>query len=312
MKLLEININSKITLNNGVEMPLFGLGTYALRGEPGIQAVLWALEIGYRLIDTASFYDNETEIGKAIKRCNVPREELFITTKVWYTEQGYDNTLKAFNRSLNRLDIDYVDLYLVHWPVAELRNQTWKALEEIAREGKARAIGVSNHTIRHLEELLNISETIPTVNQFETSPFLYQKQLIEYCKNKRIAVEAYSPIRKGLKFSNKLIQELSKFYNKTPAQIFIRWGLQHQIIQIPKSGNKDHLYENANVFDFELKSEDMLRLDDINENYRIIDDPHLEKKRKEAELAELELKSILSEKMQKELKKQKDELDTKV
>ena len=184
-------------------------------------------------------------------------------------------------------------------------------MEEIAREGKARAIGVSNHTIRQLEELLNISETIPTVNQFETSPFLYQKQLIEYCKNKGIAVEAYSPIRKGLKFSNQLIQELSKFYNKTPSQIFIRWGLQHQIIQIPKSGNKDHLYENANVFDFALKSEDMLRLDAINENYSIIDAPHLENKRQESELAELALKSLLSEKMEKALKNQKDDLDTK-
>jgi diketogulonate reductase-like aldo/keto reductase len=273
--ILNLEINSKLKLNNGIEMPLFGLGTYDLRGERGIQAAMWALEIGYRLIDTASFYNNEIEMGKAIKKSNIPREEIFITSKVWNTEQGYDNALKAFDRSLNRLDTDYIDLYLVHWPVVNLRDDTWRALEKIASQQKALAIGVSNYTIRHLEGLLEKSNTIPTVNQFENSPFLYQKELIDYCKSKNIAVEAYTPLTKGQKFNNKTIQEMGKSYNKTPAQIFIRWGLQHQIIQIPKSGNKEHLLENASVFDFHIKQEDMAKLDGINENYRIIDDPHL-------------------------------------
>lgn len=256
-------------------MPSFGLGTYALRGDQGIQAIMWAIEIGYRLIDTASFYGNEVEVGKAIRRSEIPREEIFITTKIWNTEQGYDNALKAFNRSINRLDVDYIDLYLVHWPVSTLRNETWRALEEIAHQQKVRAIGVSNYTINHLEDLFKKSDTIPAINQFEISPFLYQKELIDFCRKKNIAVEAYTPLTKGVKFNNKIIQEISELYSKTPAQIFIRWGLQHQIIQIPKSGTKKHLNENADVFDFKLNFEDMSRLDNLDENYRLADDPHL-------------------------------------
>jgi diketogulonate reductase-like aldo/keto reductase len=271
----KLNISSKIKLNNGIDMPIFGLGTWPLKGKGAYQAVLWALDIGYRLIDTASFYGNEKDIGDALHHSEVAREDLFITTKVWNSEQGYNSTLEAFNRSLKRLNLDYIDLYLIHWPISNLRNETWKALEKIYESERVRAIGVSNYTIKHLEQLLELSPSIPTVNQIEFSPFLYQKQLMEYCQSKRIVVEAYSPLTRGRRFNNNIIKNLVQKYNKTPAQILIRWGLQHDIIEIPKSGNKEHLLENSEVFDFNLEEQDMKRLDTLDEDYRIVDDPNL-------------------------------------
>ncbi|GAF94899.1 unnamed protein product, partial [marine sediment metagenome] len=169
---MELNIKSTQKLNNDLEIPRLGLGTWDLRGRGAYQAVLWSLDLGYRLIDTASLYENENEIGEALKDTNIPREEIFLTTKVWNNDQGYLNTLSAFKKSLKRLKVEYIDLYLIHWPVSGLRNDTWKALEEIYNSEKTRAIGVSNFTIHHLKELLEISETIPTINQIEFSPFL--------------------------------------------------------------------------------------------------------------------------------------------
>lgn len=271
---MNLDIKTKMLLNNGIEIPIFGLGTWPLRGDEAYQAVLWALEIGYSLIDTASFYRNEKEIGNALKDTPIAREEIFVTTKVWNSEQGYENTRKAFENSLKRLQLDYIDLYLIHWPIRGLRNETWKALEKIYDEGNARAIGVSNFTIRHLEELLESSNSVPVVNQIEFTPFLFQKELMDYCQFKNIAVEAYTPLTRGRRFNNEVLRSITKKYNKTAAQIMLRWGLQHDIIEIPKSGSKEHLIENANVFDFELSDLDMNQLDDLNENYRLVDDPH--------------------------------------
>jgi diketogulonate reductase-like aldo/keto reductase len=261
-------------LNNKVEIPLFGLVTWPLKGRSAYNAVLWALDIGYPLIDTASFYGNESEIGDALKDTKIERKDIFITTKVWNSEQGYGNTIDAFNKSLKRLKLEYIDLYLMHWPVSGLRNETWRALEKIYDGGRVRAIGVSNFTIRHLKELLETSSSIPMVNQIEFSPFLFQKELMEYCQAKKIAVEAYTPLTRGRKFNNRIVTNISQQWNKTPAQVLIRWGLQHKIIEIPKTGSKEHLIENADVFNFYLDDDDMFQLDNLNEDYRLVDDPH--------------------------------------
>ncbi len=272
---MDLNVNSRQKLNNGLEIPRLGLGTWDLRGKEAYNAVLWSLKLGYRLIDTASLYGNEIEIGEALKDTKVPREEIFLTTKVWNSDQGYNNTLNAFEKSLKLLKVEYIDLYLIHWPVTGLRNETWKAMEKIYEGGKTHAIGVSNFTIRHLKELFETSETIPTVNQIEFSPFLFQKELMDYCKSNKIGVEAYSPLTRGRKFGNEVVLALAQKHEKTPAQILIRWGLQHELIEIPKSGNQQHLRENANIFDFTLNREDVSQLDELNENFRLVDDPHL-------------------------------------
>ncbi|TFG21530.1 MAG: aldo/keto reductase [Promethearchaeota archaeon] len=255
-------------------MPIFGLGTWMLKGQEGNNAVSWAIEEGYRLIDTATFYGNEREIGKAVVNSQIPREELFITSKVWNSDQGYEKTLNAFEKSLKRLNMSYLDLYLIHWPVSGLRIETWKALERIYQEGRARAIGISNFTIRHIQELLENATITPMVNQVEFSPFLYQKDLLEYCQSKEVRLEAYAPLTRGTQFKNPLLKTISLKHNKTVAQILIRWGLEHDIIEIPKSSDKQHLKENANVFDFELDSIDMKQLDGLNKNLRLVDDPN--------------------------------------
>ena len=270
---MDLSLDHSVILNNVVKMPILGLGTWTLRGKRAYQAVTWALEIGYKLIDTASFYGNEEDIGKAISDSKIDRDEIFITTKVWNDEQGYDETLKAIDRSLKRLKLNHVDLYLIHWPVTAKRLDTWKAMEKILEMEKAKAVGVSNFTIKHLKELLESSSLIPVVNQVEFSPFLYQKELLKFCSEKGIKLEAYCPLTRGRKFNNPVIKSISEKYNKTPAQIMIRWGLQHGIIEIPKSGNKNHLFENANVFDFSLNSRDMEQLDSLDEGFRLVDDP---------------------------------------
>ncbi len=268
---MTLTINSRIKLNNGVEIPIFGLGTWLLSGKNAYDAVLVALESGYRLIDTATIYENEREIGRAIKDSGVPREEIFLTTKVWQTDM--ENAQSAFDRSLRVLDVEYIDLYLIHWPITESRINTWKVLEKIYESGKARAIGVSNYTNRHLDEHFEHFDFTPVVNQVEFSPFLYQKELLEYCMNKGIYLEAYCPLTRGRKLDNATLKFIGKKYNKTPAQILIRWGLQHDIIQIPKSGNRKHIIENVNVFDFKILEEDMKLLDSLNEDFRVVEDP---------------------------------------
>ena len=272
---MDFNVNSTLKLNNGVDIPIIGLGTWTLTGKDAYNAVLIALQAGYRLIDTAMMYGNERKIGEAVKDSDIPREEIFVTTKVWNTDHGYNKALKAFERSLKKLNMSYVDLYLIHWPVTGLRNETWKALEKIYKDGKARSIGVSNFTILHLNELFKTTSTIPAVNQVEFSPFLYQKKLMEFCQANKIVVEAYSPLTRGNKLDNDQLKAIGKKYGKTTAQILLRWGIQHNIIQIPKSRSKSHIIENIDIFDFQLDNDDMVQLDNLNENFRNVDDPKI-------------------------------------
>jgi diketogulonate reductase-like aldo/keto reductase len=264
-----MDLSSKAVLNNGVGMPYFGFGTFRL--ESGLEcqrAVNWALEAGIRLVDTAMIYDNEVDVGLAVKKSGVPREEIFVTTKLWTTDFGFDKSIKACNASLKRLGLDYVDLYLIHWPEGVLRGESWKALEKLYRDGKCKAIGVSNYAIRHLEELLGFSDIIPAVNQVEFNPYLYQKELLDYCRKHKIQLEAYRSLLKGLKMEDERLVEIASKYYKTPAQILLRWALQHEVAVIPKSKSKERILENASLFDFNISQKDMKALDSFNENYR--------------------------------------------
>lgn len=267
------------TLNNGIEMPLLGLGVYDMYGKDAEQAVLWALEIGYRLIDTAAMYNNEKEIGNAIRASGIPREEIFLTTKVHNDDQGFDKTLKAFDVSLKKLGCDYVDLYLVHWPIKGTRKDTWKALESLYCNSKGqntegvRAIGVANYLEPFLKELETYSEIVPAVNQVEFSPYLYLKDLLELCQSKHIQLQAYTPLVRGERMKDAKLVEIANKYNKTPAQIILRWALQHGVSTIPKSASQHRLRENFDVFDFNISPEDMLKMDSFNENLRIVEDP---------------------------------------
>jgi diketogulonate reductase-like aldo/keto reductase len=274
MKIKEIGINTKVKLNNGVEMPIFGLGTYLTRrGKETQNAVLYALEAGYRLIDTASMYENEEDVGEAVRKSGIPREEIFVTTKLWNSDHGYDAAIAAGERSLRSLGLSYIDLYLIHWPVEGLRNETWKAMERLLKEGKCRAVGVSNYMIWHLEELLGNSPIIPAVNQVEFSPYLYQKNPLEFCRAHDIQLEAYSPLTKGQKLNDPKLMAMASKYSKSPAQILIRWALQHEVVVIPKSARKERIYENANVFDFLISPKDMQILDSFDESLRTSWDP---------------------------------------
>ncbi len=271
---MRADIKSTIRLNNGVEMPRLGLGVYlADRGAGTQRAVEWALEAGYRLIDTASMYGNERDVGDAVRNSGIPREEIFITTKLWNSDHGYQRTLDACNKSLDRLGMEYVDLYLIHWPVENMRRETWKAMVKLYEDGKCLSIGVSNYLIRHLEELAAYSDFVPDVNQVEFSPFLYQKSLLEYCEANRIRLEAYAPLTRGKELKNRLIVSLAEKYEKTAAQIMIRWALQHDMVVIPKSVHRERILENADVFDFDISEEDMSRLDSLNENLHVSWDP---------------------------------------
>lgn len=272
---MNININSRIKLNNGIEMPVLGFGTYMLREEKTVkEAVTAALEAGYRLIDTAQMYENEVYVGEAIRESGIPREEIFITTKLDNDKHGFDKAKRAFNESMDRLKLGYADLFLIHWPVAGLRIESWKALEDIYMQKAARVIGVSNYTIRHLNELFANSEIKPAVNQVEFNPFNYHEKLLSFCNQEGIKVEAYTPLSRGNKFKHKTIKELSNKYSRTPAQIMLRWAIQHKVIPIPKSSHKNRIEENAGIFDFNIEDEDMDKLNSLNENYRLAMDPH--------------------------------------
>jgi len=254
----ELRIDSKVKLNNGIDIPLFGLGTWQLKaGLETEQAVSHALEAGYRLIDTAASYMNEKDVGKALAESGIPREEVFITTKLWNQNQGLDAKIKACERSLKLLGVSHVDLYLIHWPVEGIRNDTWRAFETLLEEGKCRAIGVSNYTIRHLEELLENSSTVPAVNQVEFSPYLYQRDLLDFCRSHDIQLEAYSPLTRGQMLDDPKLAAVASNYSKTPAQVLIRWALQHKTVAIPKSVSRERIRENADIFDFVISEEDM-------------------------------------------------------
>lgn len=270
---MKYNINSEIQLDNGVEIPILGLGTYKLNKNDTLKAVETAIKVGYKHIDTASLYGNEKEIGEALKALGVDLNEMFITTKLWNEDQGYDSTLRAFDESLKRLGTDYVDLYLIHWPEPKTRDESWDALVNIYESGRARAIGVSNYTSKHIDDLCKRSPIVPAVNQVEMSPFLYQKDLVDTCSVNRVKIEAYSPLTRGKKFDDKLINSMSKKYEKSVAQILIRWSIQHDFIVLPKSSNPDRIRENADVFDFEISAGDMMELDALDEGFRIAWNP---------------------------------------
>lgn len=263
-------------LNNGIEIPSIGLGMWAIPdGKPAEEAVRHALDVGYRLFDTASLYGNEASLGRALRDSGIPREEVFVTTKLWNSDHGLERALRAFDESLHRLGMEYVDIYLIHWPVQGLRLQTWKALERIYREGMARAIGVSNYMVHHLEELLDSADVVPAVNQIELHPFNYRSRLdtVEFCQERGILVEAYSPLTKGRKLKDHSLARIADAHGRTPAQILLRWCFQHGFVSIPKSSNPDRLRENISIFDFSLSEADMEELDSFDEGLATSWDP---------------------------------------
>ncbi|MEB3101915.1 aldo/keto reductase [Ferviditalea candida] len=267
------SISDKTELSNGVKMPWLGLGVYKVEeGREVEHAVEQALAAGYRSIDTAALYGNEAGVGKAVGNSGISREELFVTTKVWNSRQGYESTLLAFEESRQKLGLEYIDLYLVHWPVQGKYKDTWRALEKLHREGYIRAIGVSNFQIHHLKDLLSVCEVKPTVNQVELHPLLTQKELLKFCRQHDIQMEAWSPLMRG-RLDHPLLKELGEKYGKTPAQIVLRWDLQNGVVVIPKSVRAERIRENADIFDFELSSEDLTKLDGMNENRRFGPDP---------------------------------------
>ncbi|KJE28030.1 aldo/keto reductase family protein [Geobacillus kaustophilus] len=261
-------------LHNGVKMPWVGLGVYKVKeGEEVRSAVRTALEIGYRHVDTAAFYENEEGVGQAIRESGIPREQVFVTTKVWNTDQGYEATLKAFDRSLKKLGFDYVDLYLVHWPVKGKYKETYRALEKLYKDGYVRAIGVSNFHIHHLQDVLADCEIKPMVNQVEYHPRLTQKELHAFCRENGIQLEAWSPLMRGEILSEPTIVDIGRKYGKTPAQVVLRWDLQHGVVTIPKSVTPARIKENADIFDFSLTDEEMKQIDALNLNKRVGPDP---------------------------------------
>jgi len=268
------NINSKTTLNNGVAMPWLGLGVFKAKdGQEVISAVKHALHAGYRSIDTAAIYRNEEGVGIGLKESGLSRKDVFVTTKLWNADQGYDSVFKAFEQSLKNLQTDYLDLYLIHWPVKGKYCESWKALEAIYKEGRVRAIGVSNFLKHHLEDVMEVAEIIPMVNQYEFHPKLMQPDLLAFCREQKIQVEAWAPIMRGKTDDMPVIKELALKYNKTQAQILLRWDVQHGVVTIPKSVNQERIIANSQFFDFELSNEDMLRLDALDEFHRLGPDP---------------------------------------
>jgi diketogulonate reductase-like aldo/keto reductase len=271
---MALSMTSKVELSGGVAIPVLGLGVFqAASGDETRNAVRWALDAGYRHLDTAKIYGNETDVGEAIRASELPRAEVFVTTKLWNADHGYDKALRACDGSLERLGLSYVDLYLVHWPVKGLRLDTWRAMEALLDAGKCRAIGVSNYMVRHLTELLGACRVPPSVNQVELSPFLYPKDLVRFCEEKKIVLEAYSPLTKGLKLKHPAVVAAAKKVGRTPAQVLIRWALEHGFVVLPKSVTEARIEENARVFDFSLGAEEMRALDALDEGLHTGWDP---------------------------------------
>jgi methylglyoxal/glyoxal reductase len=284
---MELKIDSTIELNDGHAIPRLGLGVWLIAAGHNCESVVRAaLDAGYRHIDTAAFYGNEQSVGKAIRDSGIAREEIYVTTKLWNSAHG--DPAQALERSLGKLKLDYVDLYLIHYPVPE-RLRSWRVLESLRASGKTHSIGVSNFTIRHLTELLAKTETIPAVNQVELHPYLYQWELLEYCRKNQIVIEAYSPLTHGERLGDPKLVAIAKKYplagrqagsaaapvvrSKSAAQILIRWALQHDLVVLPKSANRQRIVEDADVFDFTISADDMRTLDGFNENLRTCWDP---------------------------------------
>ncbi|HFK1452236.1 TPA: aldo/keto reductase [Bacillus pacificus] len=272
------NLQSTTTLHNGVEMPWFGLGVFKVEDGPElVEAVKSAIKAGYRSIDTAAIYGNEKAVGEGIragiKEAGISREDLFITSKVWNSDQGYETTLAAYEESLKKLELDYLDLYLVHWPVEGKYKDTWRALETLYKEKRVRAIGVSNFQIHHLQDVLADADMKPMINQVEYHPRLTQKELQAFCKEQGIQMEAWSPLMQGQLLDNETLQAIAEKHGKTTAQVILRWDLQNGVITIPKSTKEHRIIANADVFNFELTKEDMEKIDALNQNHRVGPDP---------------------------------------
>ncbi len=257
-----------VRLNNGIEMPQLGLGCWDMWGADARRAVETALEIGYRLIDTAAMYRNEAEVGAALTTAALPRADVFVITKVANTDQGYDSTLRAYEASCRRLNLDFVDLYLVHWPVSGLRRETWRAMEKLYADGAVRAIGVCNYLSPFLREMDEYAGIMPALNQCEITPYLFLKDLIIDCQTRSIQLQAWSPLLRGKRFNDPKLQAMAHKYGKTPAQILLRWALDHGISTIPKSASPERLKENFDVFDFSLTAADLAIMDGFNEDFR--------------------------------------------
>jgi diketogulonate reductase-like aldo/keto reductase len=258
-----LGMDSTITLNNGTKMPRLGLGVWQIAdGQPTVQAVQWALDAGYRHVDTAKIYKNEASVGRAMQASKITRDKIWITTKLWPAD--FIHAQKAFTLSLERLGLDYVDLYLVHWPVPGAEKRIWKAMEKIYEGGRAKAIGVSNYSVHQLENVLASANVPPAVNQVKCSPFDFDKELYDACQKHHVAFEAYSPLTRGQQFGDQTLNEIAKKHAKSPAQILIRWALQKDMIVIPKSAQQEHIKQNANVFDFELSASEMDQLDNLS------------------------------------------------
>ncbi|WP_182200840.1 aldo/keto reductase [Paraliobacillus salinarum] len=270
------HLQDTVTLHNGVKMPWFGLGVYKVEdGNEVIHSVKTAIKHGYRSIDTAAFYENEAGVGKAIKESGVSRDELFITSKLWNSDQGYESTLQAFEDTRKRLDLDYLDLFLIHWPVPAQGKfkETWKAMEKLYKDGKIKAIGVSNFKEHHLDELIKDAEIVPMVNQVELHPHLSQEPLRNYCKKHNIQMEAWSPLKQGKLLDDPTITEIADKHGKSAAQVILRWDLQSDVITIPKSVKEERIVSNADIFDFELSQEDMDAINALNKDERVGPDP---------------------------------------
>ncbi|AXN37978.1 aldo/keto reductase [Peribacillus butanolivorans] len=272
------NLQDTTTLHNGVKMPWFGLGVFKVEEGPElVNAVKVAIKHGYRSIDTAAIYGNEEGVGQGIreglKEAGISREDLFVTSKVWNADLGYESTIAAYETSLKKLGLEYLDLYLIHWPVEGKYKEAWKALETLYKEGKVKAIGVSNFQIHHLKDVIKDAEVKPMVNQVECHPRLTQKEVQAFCKEQGIQLEAWSPLMQGELLDNEVLQEIATKYGKSVAQVILRWDLQNGLVTIPKSTKEHRIVENSSVFDFELTEEDMNRISELNQNHRVGPDP---------------------------------------
>ena len=270
------SLNNCAVLNNGVEMPWLGLGVFKVEdGQTVINAVKYAVEAGYKLIDTASIYQNEKGVGLAIRECAVAREALFITSKIWNKDQGYDSTLKAFDITMANLQLEYLDLYLIHWPMPKNRDYiaTWKAMERLYREGRIRAIGVSNFEPEWIQDIIDECEIVPMVNQVECHPYFQQEKLRAYCREKKVHVQAWAPLAQGKILGDEKLIKLAEKYGKSAAQFVIRWALQSGLLTIPKSIRQDRIISNADVFDFVIDEEDMEAMKGFDANTRVGPDP---------------------------------------